>query len=295
MTTAPEPIGIHRGWSRRFSRIRRLPFSLKAGSAILIFYVFVALTGSLWAPYSPYETSDQALLGASLNHLLGTDILGRDIFSRVIYGTGRLLFLSIFSVALATLLGGAIGILSGFRGGWIDTITWRLLELWMVIPQLILVLLVIAGVGPAHSSSSFLIITLIILAYAPRTARMTRSIAVELSVQDFVTVARARGESSWSIARREIAPNATGVLLVEFGVRAGAAPLLISSLAFLGFGARPPSSEWGLMISENRSALVSAPLTVFGPLVALSIFVIGLNLFAEGLARVLGRSTSDIK
>ena len=119
---------------------------------------------------------------------------------------------------------------------------------------------------------------------------MARTVAVELVTRDFVTVARSRGESAWSITRRELAPNATGVLLVEFGVRAGYAPILISSLGFLGFGARPPSSQWGLMISENRDAIVTAPVTVLAPAVALAVLVISLNLFTDGLARYLGRS-----
>jgi len=121
-------------------------------------------------------------------------------------------------------------------------------------------------------------------------ARMARAVAVDLVTRDYVTVARARGESVPSIVWRELTPNAAGVLLVEFGVRAGYAPILISSLGFLGFGARPPSPEWGLMISENRAALVTAPLTVLAPSAALAVLVISLNLVTDGIARMLGRS-----
>jgi peptide/nickel transport system permease protein len=118
---------------------------------------------------------------------------------------------------------------------------------------------------------------------------MTRAVALDLVTRDYITVARARGESAWSIVRRELLPNATGVLLVEFGVRAGYAPILIGSLGFLGFGVQPPTPEWGLMISENRVALTAAPYTVLAPAVALSGLVISLNLFTDGLARVFGR------
>jgi peptide/nickel transport system permease protein len=135
-----------------------------------------------------------------------------------------------------------------------------------------------------------LLIGVVVLVYTPRIARMARSVAVDLVTRDYVTVARARGESVPSIVWRELTPNAAGVLLVEFGVRAGYAPILISSLGFLGFGARPPSPEWGLMISENRAALVTAPMTVLAPSAALALLVISLNLVTDGIARALGRS-----
>ena len=132
----------------------------------------------------------------------------------------------------------------------------RLFETLISIPLLVLALLAIAAAGPKASGSSLLLIGVVVLVYAPRIARMARAVAVDLVTRDYVTVARARGESVRSIVWRELTPNAAGVLLVEFGVRAGYAPILISSLGFLGFGARPPSPEWGLMISENRAALV---------------------------------------
>jgi len=209
-----------------------------------------------------------------------------------VMGAREVLFLALASVGLSTLVGGVVGLVSGYIGGWLDAIVQRVLEGIISIPFLILALMTIAALGPKRSGSYFVLIGVVVLVYAPRTARIARAVAQELGTRDFVTVARARGESVWSVVRRELAPNATGVLLVEFGVRAGAAPLLISSLGFLGFGARPPSPEWGLMIAENRSALGSAPVTVLAPLVALAILVIGLNLFTDGLARVLGRAAT---
>jgi peptide/nickel transport system permease protein len=187
-------------------------------------------------------------------------------------------------------VGGGLGLLSGLLGGWFDQLLMRLFDVVISIPLLILALLVIAAAGPQLSGNPILLIGVVALVYAPRIARMTRAVALDLVTRDFVTVARARGESAWSIIRRELAPNATGVLLVEFGVRAGYAPILIGSLGFLGFGARPPTPEWGLMISENRVAMVTAPVTVLAPALALATLVIGLNLFTDGVARVVGRS-----
>ena len=119
---------------------------------------------------------------------------------------------------------------------------------------------------------------------------MARAAAIDIATRDFVTVARLRGEGAWSVMRRELLPNATSVLLVEFALRAGYAPVLIGSLGFLGFGLRPPTPEWGLMISENRALIIISPSTVLGPGLSLASLVVGLNLFTEGLARVLGRT-----
>jgi peptide/nickel transport system permease protein len=119
---------------------------------------------------------------------------------------------------------------------------------------------------------------------------MARSAALDIITRDFVTIAKLRGESAWSVVRRELLPNATGTLLVEFSLRAGYAPALIGSLGFLGFGIRPPLPEWGLMISENRSLILAQPITVIGPGLALASLIVGLNMFTEGLARILGRT-----
>ena len=135
-----------------------------------------------------------------------------------------------------------------------------------------------------------LVVLVVALVYAPRIARMARAAALDIVTRDFVTVARLRGESAWSVMRRELLPNATSVLLVEFALRAGYAPVLIGSLGFLGFGLRPPTPEWGLMISENRALIIVSPITVLGPGLMLASLVVGLNLFTEGLARILGRT-----
>ncbi len=272
-------------------RPRSLPPTLLAGGFVLVLFFLVAVTAPLWEPHDPTRAGDALpYLPVSGAHLFGTDVLGRDVFSRVAEGTREVLFLSLVSTALSVLVGGAIGLVSGYVRGWVDELLMRIFETIISIPLLVLALLAMAAAGPELSGNSWLLIGVVVLVYAPRIARMARTVAIELVTRDFVAVARARGESVWSITRRELAPNATGVLLVEFGVRAGYAPILISSLGFLGFGARPPSSQWGLMISENRDAIVTAPVTVLAPSMALALLVISLNLFTDGLARYLGRS-----
>jgi peptide/nickel transport system permease protein len=271
--------------------IARTPLSLRIGAVILFVHIVLAATGPFWAPYGFSQMgTGLPLAPASLAHPLGVDQLGRDVFSRVIHGGHIVLLLSLSGTALGLLFGSIIGLLSGYVGGIADNIVQRLLEALISIPFLVLALLAMVAAGPELSGNPVLVVLVVALVYAPRIARMARTAAIEIATRDFVTVARLRGESAWSVMRRELLPNATSILLVEFALRAGYAPVLIGSLGFLGFGLRPPTPEWGLMISENRSLVMIAPATVIGPGLALASLVVGLNLFTEGLARILGRT-----
>jgi peptide/nickel transport system permease protein len=281
---AAPPVGV-------LIRARRLPRTMLLGGVILLIYLIVAVVGYFWTPY-PYQkiATGKPFETPSAEHLFGTDQLGRDVFSRVVYATHIDLYLALTSTLVATIAGGLLGLLSGFVGGTLDQFVMRLIDILISIPFLVFALLIIAAAGPDKSGSFELLIFVVSVIYTPRIARMTRAVAVDLVTRDFVTVARARGESIGTIVWHELLPNATGVILVEFGVRAGYAPIFIGALGFLGFGVRPPLPEWGLMISENRAAIVSAPIALFAPAAALAGLVIGLNLFSDGLARVLGRT-----
>ena len=223
-------------------------------------------------------------------HPFGTDQLGRDVFSRVIYGGRIVILLSLSGTFLGLVIGAAIGLFSGYIGGWIDDVMQRFLEALISIPFLVLALITIVAVGPTYSGNPVLLALVIALIYSPRIARMARAAAIEIVTRDYVTVAKLRGERAWSVVRRELLPNATSVLLVEFALRAGYAPVLIGSLGFLGFGVRPPTPEWGLVMSENRSLITFSPITVLGPGLMLASLVVGINLSTEGLARILGRN-----
>ena len=271
--------------------VRRMPLSLRIGAVILLVHVIVAATGPFWAPYGYSQMgTGLPLAPASFGHPFGVDQLGRDVFSRVVRGGHIVLLLSLSGTALGLLAGSVVGLLSGYAGGIVDNIVQRLLETLISIPFLVLALLAMVAAGPEFSGNPVLVVFVVALVYAPRIARMARTAAIEITTHDFVTIARLRGETAWSVMRRELLPNATSILLVEFALRAGYAPVLIGSLGFLGFGLRPPLPEWGLMISENRSLLLIAPATVIGPGMALASLVVGLNLFTEGLARILGRT-----
>ncbi len=270
---------------------RSLPMSLRIGAVILLIHFIVAATGPFWVPYGPGQIgTGPPLSGMSWAHPFGVDQLGRDVWSRVVHGSHIVILLSLSGTFIGTVIGAIVGLLSGYVRGWVDEVLQRFLEAIISIPFLMLGLIAILAAGPALAGSPVLLILVIALIYAPRIARMARAAALDIVTRDYVTVAKLRGESAWSVMRRELLPNATSVLLVEFALRAGYAPVLIGSLGFLGFGVRPPTPEWGLIMSENRSLITFTPITVLGPGLMLASLVVGLNLFTEGLARILGRT-----
>jgi peptide/nickel transport system permease protein len=292
MTDTSLPLPRPNAWRRTARLWQRTPRSFRLGAVILAIHIVAAAIGTFWTPYGFSQLfTGPPLSGMSWQHLFGVDQLGRDIFSRVLYGGHVVLLLSISGTALGLVIGAVAGLLSGYIGGWFDEILQRVIEAIISIPFIVLALIAIAAAGPELSGNPVLITLVVALVYAPRIARMARAAALDIVTRDFITAARLRGESAWSVMWRELLPNATGVLLVEFALRAGYAPVLIGSLGFLGFGMRPPIPEWGLLISENRAAVITnTPITVLGPGLALASLVIGLNLFTEGLARILGRS-----
>lgn len=291
MVTEASTPAVQERLKRVYLAWRGAPQSFRIGFAILFVHLVVAATGPFWAPYGFGEMgTGSPLAGMSWEHPFGVDQLGRDVFSRVVHGGHIVILLSISGTLLGLVVGSTLGLLSGYLSGWFDEVVMRLIEALISIPFLVLALMAVSTAGPELSGDPLLVIFVVALVYAPRIARMARAAALDIVMRDFVTIARLRGERAWSVVRRELLPNATGVLLVEFALRAGYAPVLIGSLGFLGFGMRPPTPEWGLMISENRALIMTAPATVIGPGLTLASLVVGLNLWTEGLARILGRT-----
>lgn len=267
------------------------PGSFRIGLVLIAVHLVLAVAGPWIAPFAQQQMmTGRPVAGPDLLHWFGTDQLGRDVFSRTLHGGWIVILLSISGTLLGVALGSLIGLACGYVRGWIDEVVMRIVEAILSIPFLILALLAISMAGPEYSGSPVLVALVVGLVYTPRIARMARAAALDIVTRDYITAARLRGERAFSVVRREMLPNATGVLLVEFAVRAGYAPVIIGTLGFLGFGLRPPTPEWGLMISEYRSLLTVQPWAVFGPGLMLSSLVIGLSFFTEGLARVLGRS-----
>ncbi|MGO4175084.1 ABC transporter permease [Bosea sp. TAF32] len=273
------------GWSWRDT-----PGAFRVGTAILAAHLLFACVGALWTPFGYAEmATGMPLSGMSWLHPMGVDQIGRDVFSRFMYGAHIVLFLACAGTILGMVAGTILGLVSGYVGGWFDEIAQRLVEAMISIPFLALALVVIIAAGPSLSGNPLLIVFVVGLVYTPRIARIARAAAMEIATREYVAIAQLRGEGLWSIVLREILPNAANVLLVEFSLRLSYAPILIGALGFLGFGIRPPTPEWGLMISENRNLLIASPATVFGPGLGLASLVIGLNLFTDGLSRMLGQ------
>ena len=258
----------------------------------MIFYIFVALSANFWVPFQ----ANKIMAGPphsppTAQNWFGTDQLGRDIFSRVALATQVDLILALSATVLAVLIGGALGLAMGFIQGWIDNVVMRIIDMIISVPPLILALLILSGLG---SSYILLVLTIGIL-FAPRIARTARAAALSVVSQNFITEAKSRGESVTSIVVREILPNAMGPLFVEFAIRSGWAVIAIGSLGYLGFGVKPPTPEWGLMISDSRNAMLSAPWTAIFPGIALAVLVMALNLTTDGLARILGHGINKVK
>jgi peptide/nickel transport system permease protein len=271
--------------------LRTWPVALQIGVALLAVHIALAVLGPWIAPYPQAQMmAGPPVQGPSLAHPFGTDAMGRDVFSRTLHGGWIVLTLALSGTILGVVAGSAIGLACATVGGWLDEVAMRLVEAFLSIPFLVLALLAVSMAGPALQGTPVLLILVLALVYLPRIARMARAAALDVVVRDHVLAARLRGEGTWSIVRHELLPNCRNVLLVEFAVRAGYAPVVVGTLGFLGFGMRPPSPEWGLMISEYRNLLTVQPMAVFGPGLMLSSLVIGLNFFTEGLAGRMGRT-----
>jgi len=272
------------------ARVTRRGIRLSAagwlGGAIILVYVLVALTGSLWAPYEAAKILTGAPFeGASLAHPFGTDNLGRDVFSRVVLGTRPVLTMTFAATLLAVVAGGLIGVVLGYLRNWVDEVGMRIVDIVISIPTLVLALLIISAVG----NSLWLVVVTVAFLFTPRVARVARAATLNVVTNDYISAALARGESTLSICLREILPNITGIMLVEFAIRSAFAIIFIGSLGFLGFGAPPPTPEWGLMINEARANASNSLWPVLAPAAAMAVLVIGINLFADSLSRLIDR------
>jgi len=272
------------GGLRRF--LGELPPVAAIAAVVLLAYIAIAVTGPLWAPYGPAEVLvGDPFEAPSLDHLLGTDNLGRDVFSRVVYGSRPVLAMAAASTGLAVIIGAVLGLLLAYRRGWIDELAMRVIDILMSIPPLVLALLLISALG----SNSVLVVLTFAFLFAPRVARIVRASTLAIVTEDYVTAAVTRGESALGIAIRELLPNVAGTVFVEFSIRTGYAIVFIGALGFLGFGAPPPAPEWGLMINEGYSNINASFWPVMAPAGAMAVLVIAVNLFTEGLSRLIGQ------
>ena len=255
------------------------------GLVLVAFHIVLAIVSPAIAPYDFKELSAQLILNSpSAEHWFGTDNLGRDVFTRTMLGGRQAILVTTISTVLAITWGGLLGVLLGLVGGRLDEFLMRLVDAFLCLPWILVLLLIVVMVG---SGPGVLILTLGFF-YGIPVIRMARAATHDVVALDFVTAARARGESRSTIVWRELVPNVLDVLLVEGAMRWSWMLLAFSSLSFLGFGVTPPTPDWGLMISNARSFMSFAPWAALAPGVARSSLIIGINLSADALAKALG-------
>lgn len=261
-----------------------LSLPAKIAAAVILGYLVVAITAPLWIPHDPFRImAGPRLAPPSAEHLFGTDQVGRDVFSRVVWGSRPVLVLTVVTTGLAVGIGTFVGILSAYWRGWFDVVVMRMTDVLVAIPPMIVALLVISALG----NSTVVLVGCVASVFMIRTARIMRAAALAVVTEDYVTAAVLRGDSTVSIIFVEILPNVLGTAMVEFAVRAGFVIVFIGALGFLGFGAPPPSPEWGVMINEGRGGILQAVWPVFGPALAMAVLVVALNVLTDGIARRL--------
>jgi peptide/nickel transport system permease protein len=267
--------------------------ALSIGLGLIAIHLVLAVLAPVIAGHDPIATdSSNVLAGPEWTHWLGTDQYGRDILSRTLNGGRYALLVTFLATTIAVAVGTVLGCVTAYADNWFDEVVMRIVDALLSVPSILALLVVVT----VFDAGLWVIVLAVTVVYAPAVTRVVRGAARTVITQDYVTAARARGERSMSIVFREILPNVLDVVLVEYAMRASWIVLLVASLSFLGFGANPPTPDWGLMVQENRTALTVVPLGTLAPIVALATLVVGLNLAADGLSKSLGvdRATKGV-
>ncbi len=257
--------------------ISSAPLSAKFGMLVVLIYSIVAIFAPFIAPYGEREILGRSFELWSEKYPLGTDNLGRDMLSRMIFGARNTIGLALSITILAFLLGSLTGMIAAALGGWVDQILSRIVDVLMSIPSLIFALLILSIFG---TSVPYLIATITVID-ATRVFRLARATAMNVVVMDYVEVARVRGEKLDWVIRKEILPNITAPLLAEFGLRFCFVFLFISALSFLGLGLQPPAADWGSMVRDNASLITFEDITPLLPAGAIALLTVAINFIVD--------------
>lgn len=253
------------------------PLTASFGLFIVMVYLVAAIFAPVIAPFGEAEIVGTSFAPADKDMILGCDQLGRDMFSRIIYGARNTVGISLIITSLAFIMGTALGLFAAVKGGWIDQLLGRLVDVVMSIPALIFSLLLLSIFG----TNSLSLIIVIAVIYTPVVFRLARSVAGNIVVMDFIEAARLRGESSWYLMIKEILPNASAPLVAEFGLRFCFVFLLIAGLSFLGLGIQPPTADWGSMVRENATLITFGEYTPLIPASAIALLTVSVNFVVD--------------
>ncbi len=282
----PEPNFWHEAWYQ-LSRNR----AAIAGLVIITLFVLLAIFAPLIAPADPLEQTISARMTAPFTdgYLLGTDDLGRDLLSRIIYGGRISLIIGVVSVGISLVLGLVLGLIAGYFGGWADKIIMRLIDIMLAFPYILLTIVIVAILGPSLMNA----MVAIGISQMPRYARVIRASVMAEREQDYVLAERSLGTGNMELMFRTILPNSLSPTIVQATLGIGEAILSSAGLSFLGLGAQPPTPEWGLMIASSKQFITSAWWIVTLPGIAILVTVLGFNLLGDGLRDILDPRLRD--
>jgi peptide/nickel transport system permease protein len=270
-------------------RSRRIDTPAVAGGLVVIVVVLAALFVPVLSPYGAYEQNpEDAFLSSSWSHPLGTDQFGRDVLTRLLYGARTALVIGFGAVALATLVGGLLGLLAGYYGRRLDSLIMRSMDLLLAFPLIILAILLVVVLGPSMIN----LIIAVGVSQVPTFARVTRSLVVALRKREFVEAVVSLGASDRRIIRSDIIPNILPTVLALATTTIGLAVLYAAALSFLGVGMQPPSPDWGRMVADNSSLIFTFPALSLYPGLAIALTALALNLIGDGLLRIVDPSSS---
>ncbi len=262
--------------------LRHSPLSARIGLAMVLINVFAAIFAPIIAPYGETEIVGDVWMPSSSENYLGTDHLGRDMFTRLVYGARNTIVIAFVTTMISFIIGSVLGFFAATLGGWTELSLSRVIDILMAFPTLIFALIALSVVG---TSIPALILVIAVLD-STRVYRLSRAVAMDIAVMEFVEAARLRGEKIWWIMRKEILPNAMPPLVAEFGLRFCFVFLFIAALSFLGLGIQPPTADWGGMVRENAGAITFGILTPLWPAGAIAFLTVGVNLIVDWFLKI---------
>ena len=257
--------------------LRSSPWSARFGMAVILLYIFIAVFAPILTPYGETEIVGTEFEPWGEGFVLGTDNLGRDMLTRLVYGARNTIGIAFVTTCFAFMIGGLFGLMAATMGGWLDQLLSRIVDVLMAIPQLIFGLLLLTILG---TSIPVLIVVIAVLD-STRVFRLARAVAMNIAVMDFVEVARLRGENMAWIIGREVLPNSMPPLVAEFGLRFCFVFLFISALSFLGLGIQPPTADWGSMVRDNATLITYGDITPLIPAGAIALLTVGVNFVVD--------------